>query len=93
MATAEAKLHVTEFNNEPFIDFSNPDNHKKMQEALKKVKAEFGHEYPMWIGGQKVVTAGQYRVGPGVVVRANAAPDAEAPAAEAENTPPKVLTP
>ncbi len=59
MATAEAKLHVTEFTNEPFIDFSNTDNRKKMEEALKKVKAEFGHEYPMWIAGQKVITSGK----------------------------------
>jgi 1-pyrroline-5-carboxylate dehydrogenase len=56
MATAEAKVHVTEFTNEPFIDFSNADNRKKMQDALKKVHGEFGREYPMWIGGQKVIT-------------------------------------
>ena len=56
MATAETKVHVTEFANEPFIDFSNVDNRKKMQDALKKVHGEFGREYPMWIGGQKVIT-------------------------------------
>ncbi len=59
MATAEAKLHVAEFTNEPFIDFSNADNRKKMEEALKKVKSEFGHEYPMWIAGHKVITTGK----------------------------------
>jgi 1-pyrroline-5-carboxylate dehydrogenase len=59
MATAEAKLHVPEFTNEPFIDFSNPDNRKKMEEALKEVASEFGREYPMWIGGKKVVTTGK----------------------------------
>src|SRR6516165_5217654 len=59
MATAEAKLHVPEFTNEPFIDFSNADNRKKMEDELKKVRAEFGHEYPMWIAGQKVVTTGK----------------------------------
>ena len=59
MATAETKLHVTEFANEPFIDFSNFENRKKMEEALKKAKAEFGHEYPMWIAGQKVITTGK----------------------------------
>jgi 1-pyrroline-5-carboxylate dehydrogenase len=59
MATAEAKVHMPEFTNEPFIDFSNAENRKKMEEALKKVRAEFGHEYPMWINGQKVVTAGK----------------------------------
>ena len=56
MATAEQKLHLSEFTNEPFIDFSNPDNRKRMDEALKKVRGEFGHEYPMWIAGKKVLT-------------------------------------
>jgi 1-pyrroline-5-carboxylate dehydrogenase len=56
MATAEAKLQVPEFTNEPFIDFLNPENRKKMEEALAKVKSEFGREYPMWIAGQKVIT-------------------------------------
>jgi len=59
MATADAKLHVTEFTNEPFIDFSNPENKKKMEEALKKARSEFGHEYPMWIAGKKVITTGK----------------------------------
>jgi 1-pyrroline-5-carboxylate dehydrogenase len=53
MATA---VQVGEFTNEPFIDFSNPDNEKKMKAALEKVRAGFGREYPMWIAGQKVVT-------------------------------------
>ncbi len=59
MATAEAKLHVPEFTNEPFIDFSSPDNRKKMEEALKKVASEFGREYPMWIAGKKAITTGK----------------------------------
>src|SRR4029077_5833940 len=59
MATAEAKLHVAEFTNEPFIDFTNAENRKRMEAALAKVKAEFGHEYPMWIAGQKVITTGK----------------------------------
>ena len=56
MATAEQKLHISEFTNEPFIDFSKPENRKRMEDALKKVKTEFGREYPMWLGGQKVTT-------------------------------------
>jgi 1-pyrroline-5-carboxylate dehydrogenase len=59
MATAEAKLHVAEFTNEPFIDFANAENRKRMETALAKVRAEFGHEYPMWIAGQKVTTTGK----------------------------------
>jgi 1-pyrroline-5-carboxylate dehydrogenase len=56
MATAEHKLQVPEFTNEPFLDFSQPDVRKKMEGALQKVRSEFGKEYPMWIGGQKVTT-------------------------------------
>ena len=59
MATAEAKLHLKEFTNEPFVDFSTAENRKKMEEALKKVASEFGHEYPMWIAGKKVITTGK----------------------------------
>src|SRR6516162_316388 len=59
MATSKAKLHgnLSEFTNEPFIDFSKPENKKKMEAALKKVRGEFAHEYRMWIAGKKVVTA------------------------------------
>ena len=57
MATAETKPHVSEFVNEPFIDFSQPANRKRMEEALKTVAGELGREYPMYIGGQKVTTA------------------------------------
>src|SRR2546423_5349793 len=56
MATAEQIVHVSEFTNEPFIDFSKPENRSRMEEALKKMKSEFGREYPMWLNGQKVAT-------------------------------------
>ncbi len=57
MATAEQKLHVSEFTNEPFVDFSKPENRRAMEEALKKVAAEFGREYAMYIGGKRVTTS------------------------------------
>ncbi len=57
MATAEQVVHVSEFTNEPFIDFTKAENRTRMQEALKKVKGEFGREYPMWLNGKKVTTA------------------------------------
>lgn len=56
MATAETLIHISEFTNEPFIDFSKAENRARMEEALKKAKAEFGREYPMWLNGQKVTT-------------------------------------
>lgn len=55
MATAETKIHVSEFTNEPFVDFSKAENRKAMEEALKKVASEFGREYPMYIDRKSVV--------------------------------------
>src|ERR1700732_1723848 len=56
MATAESKVRMSEFTNEPFVDFSGPENKRAVEAALKKVSAEFGREYPMYIGGEKVIT-------------------------------------
>jgi len=56
MATAEAKLHKTEFTNEPFVDFTKAENRAAMEAALKKVASEFGRDYPMYINGQEVKT-------------------------------------
>src|SRR6202045_2094342 len=56
MATAETRVHVSEFTNEPFVDFSKPENERAMRAALKKVEAEFGREYPMYICGERIIT-------------------------------------
>lgn len=56
MVTVESKLQRAEFTNEPFVDFSHPENRRGMEEALRKVAAEFGREYPMYIGGERVLT-------------------------------------
>ena len=56
MATAETTVRKSEFANEAFVDFSRPENKAAMEAALKKVAAEFGKEYPMYIGGEKVYT-------------------------------------
>src|SRR6202047_807374 len=56
MATTESKVRMSEFTNEPFVDFSKPENKRAMETALKKVETEFGREYPMYIGGEKVIT-------------------------------------
>ena len=57
MTSPATTLHHGEFQNEPFTDFSKPENRAAMEAALKKVKSEFGREYPIWLGGQKVTTA------------------------------------
>jgi len=56
MATAETRLQKPEFVNEPFVDFSKPENRAAMESALKKMASGFGREYPMYIAGQKVTT-------------------------------------
>jgi 1-pyrroline-5-carboxylate dehydrogenase len=57
MATiAGANLRLSAFTNEPFVDFSREENKSAMRAALKKVESEFGREYPMYIGGEKVIT-------------------------------------
>ena len=56
MATAEAKVHASEFANEAFLDFTKAENRAGMESALKKVASEFGKEYPMYIGGKQVFT-------------------------------------
>ncbi|WP_141333828.1 L-glutamate gamma-semialdehyde dehydrogenase [Paenibacillus sp. tmac-D7] len=47
---------VTPFQNEPFTDFSRPENKQAMEAALLKVKAELGRDYPLRIGSEKVMT-------------------------------------
>ena len=45
---------LPEFRNEPFTDFSQPQNRDAMKAAIAKVKSDFGKEYPLVIGGEKV---------------------------------------
>src|SRR6266852_7761587 len=44
----------TEFENEQLTDFSKPENKSAMETALKKVRAEFGREVPLVIGGERI---------------------------------------
>ncbi len=43
-----------EFRNEPLTDFSRPENKAAMEQALAKVRAEIGREYPLVIGGERI---------------------------------------
>ncbi|MDW8355158.1 MAG: L-glutamate gamma-semialdehyde dehydrogenase [Bryobacterales bacterium] len=44
------------FTNEPYTDFSAPENRRAMQEALGRVRQQFGREYELWIGGARLKT-------------------------------------
>jgi 1-pyrroline-5-carboxylate dehydrogenase len=54
-------MALPEFKNEPLTAFSVPDNRKKMELALSQVKKQFGKEYDLIIGDQKVKTEGKFK--------------------------------
>lgn len=52
-AVATPPTTVAPFQNEPYTDFTQPDNTKAMRRALEKVRSEFGREYELLIAGQR----------------------------------------
>ena len=56
MTSPATSLHRGEFHNEPFTDFSKPENRTAMEGALKQVRGMFCREYPLVIGGEKIAT-------------------------------------
>ena len=49
------------FVNEPFTDFKQPENARRMKAALEVVAAELGREYDLVIGGHRFKTKGRIR--------------------------------
>jgi 1-pyrroline-5-carboxylate dehydrogenase len=47
------------FKNEPFVDFTRPENKQAMEDAIAKVKGELGGDYPLHIGAEKILTEGK----------------------------------
>jgi 1-pyrroline-5-carboxylate dehydrogenase len=47
------------FVNEPFVDFSRPENKRRMEAALSDVQAKLGREYDIIIGGRHIKTEGK----------------------------------
>ncbi|MBK8302548.1 MAG: L-glutamate gamma-semialdehyde dehydrogenase [Chloracidobacterium sp.] len=45
---------LDEFRNEPFVDYSQPENADAMRAALDTVRSELGKEYPILINGEKI---------------------------------------
>lgn len=62
MATAEISTVIHhrapsgEFRNEPFVDFSRPENVRHMRESLARVADQLGQEYDLVIGGRRIRT-------------------------------------
>jgi len=44
------------FRNETYADFTKPENRKKMEKTLAQVEAQFGSEYDIIIGGERIKT-------------------------------------
>ncbi|MGL4521508.1 MAG: L-glutamate gamma-semialdehyde dehydrogenase [Bacilli bacterium] len=47
---------VVAYKHEPFTDFTVDGNKKLYKEALAKVESEMGTTYPLWIGGEAILT-------------------------------------
>jgi 1-pyrroline-5-carboxylate dehydrogenase len=47
---------ASEFRNEAFTDFSKEENAAQMRAAVEKVRGELGRDYPLVIGGERVMT-------------------------------------
>lgn len=58
---SQSNLKLPEFRNESYTDFSRPENRKRMEEALTKVRAQLGREYDILIAGQRVRTTEKLR--------------------------------
>ena len=50
--TATLRIPLGSFRNEPATDFTNPENARRMREALAKVRSELGRDYDMVIGNR-----------------------------------------
>jgi 1-pyrroline-5-carboxylate dehydrogenase len=44
------------FRNEPYTNFSDPANRRALEDALALVRAQFGREYDLTIGGERLKT-------------------------------------
>lgn len=51
---------LDEFRNEPFTDFSTPENAEAMRAAIEKVRGELGREYPITIDGEKIALESKF---------------------------------
>jgi len=54
MASQPAAL--SEFRNEPYLDFSRGENRRAMEQALANARPQLGREYPLLIAGERVST-------------------------------------
>ena len=56
----QTKRVPDEFRNEPFTDYSRPENAEAMRAAIEKVRGELGREYPVIINGEKLSLSSKF---------------------------------
>ncbi len=49
-------MAIPKFTNEAYTNFSQPANRKKQFAAIEKARSEFGREYPIIIGSERIYT-------------------------------------
>ena len=57
----QTQIGLDEFKNEPFTDFSKPENAQAMTSAIEKVRSELGREYPIVISGEKLSIPSKFK--------------------------------
>lgn len=57
----QTKQILDEFKNEPFTDYSKPENAEAMKAAIEQVRTELGKEYPIIINGEKIELAAKFQ--------------------------------
>ncbi len=55
----ENQLNIPEFHNEPYTDFTQPENRARMEAAQAAVRARLGRSYDLLIGGERVLSTDQ----------------------------------
>jgi len=53
-------MKIPKFKNEAYTDWSKSANRKKQEEALRKLEAQAGKEYPNIIGGERVFSTSKF---------------------------------
>jgi 1-pyrroline-5-carboxylate dehydrogenase len=54
-------VNLPEFRNEPYTNFSKPENRRQMEAAQEKVRGELGREYQLLIAGEKARSGSTFR--------------------------------
>jgi 1-pyrroline-5-carboxylate dehydrogenase len=54
-------MAVPKFSNEKYTNFSIPANRARQEEAIRKVRATAGREYPILIGGEAIMAPEKFR--------------------------------